>query len=390
MALAQEAGTIVSGRILDAADGAPVGFVSVVVQVDDSGVQFTGTLTDEDGRFVIQGLPPDTYTVATSFPGYYAVDVALFVGELNQIFDLGDIQLDRLETFAEEVTVTAEASRAAGIDTQVFRLDDGAAQTTGSLLDAMRNLPGVTVDQDGVVSLRGSNRVAILIDGRQSSLTGFGNQRGLDSVSAANIEAIEIINNPSARFDAAGMAGIINIIYRQEQELGLSGDVGVVAGPGTVVEAAERPADRTRELREQPEGHSQPEPELQHGNRRYYDDGRVIESQVPENREQTHYVVRAGSDWTLDASNVLSVSGVYDFETHTDRAQVPFILQSTGERERFWFWREKEDTGFANISVDWERQFATPGHEMGMNPHASPHFASIRSRRKPRDTPAVP
>ena len=100
---------------------------------------------------------------------------------------------------------------------------------------------------------------------------------------------------------------------------------------------------------------------------RYYDDGRVIESQVPENREQTHYVVRAGSDWTLDASNVLSVSGVYDFETHTDRAQVPFILQSTGERERFWFWREKEDTGFANISVDWERQFATPGHEMGMN-----------------------
>ena len=96
----------------------------------------------------------------------------------------------------------------------------------------MKSLPGVTVDQEGRVSLRGSDRVSILIDGRQSSLTGFGSQRGLDSVSAANVEAIEIIHNPSASFDAAGMAGIINIIYKKEQELGLSGDVGLSFGVG--------------------------------------------------------------------------------------------------------------------------------------------------------------
>ena len=100
---------------------------------------------------------------------------------------------------------------------------------------------------------------------------------------------------------------------------------------------------------------------------RFYDDGRVIESQVPENREQTHYIVKLGTDWLLNSGDTFSIQGIYDFETHTDRAQVPFILQSTGERERFWFWREEEDTGFANISFDYEHAFAAPGHELRFN-----------------------
>ncbi|MDA1184096.1 MAG: TonB-dependent receptor [Acidobacteria bacterium] len=386
--LAQAGTATVSGRVLDATDGSPVAFVSVVVEDAGSGLQVTGTLAGEDGRFLIHGLPPANYTIGTSFPGFYPVAVNLFVGELNQIFDLGDIRLEHLDTFEEEITVTADTIRAAGIDTQVFRLDDGASQTTGSILDAMRNLPGVAVDQVGMVSLRGSDRVAILIDGRQSSLTGFGNQRGLDSVSAANIEAIEIINNPSARFDAAGMAGIINIIYRQEQELGLSGDIGLSAGLG---QFSRRRQDLPTELGSftnnpkvipsvnlnynagtvrtfvQSEVLLQDDLPNNEFTTRFYDDGRVIESQVPENREQSHYLLRGGSDWTINAANTLSMSGVYDFETHTDRAQVPFILRATGERERFWFWREKEDTGFANVNLDWRHRYTAPGHELNVN-----------------------
>ncbi len=210
--LAQE-GAALSGRALDDIDGSPIGLATVVVENAESGETLSGTLAGEDGRFLVQGLAPGDYTIRTSFPGFYVAEARVLVSELNPSYDLGDIRLLRLLDI-EEITVTAEAIRAAGIDTQVFRLDDGATQSTGSLLDAMRNLPGVTVDQEGRVSLRGSDQVAILIDGRQSSLTGFGSQRGLDNVSAANVEAIEIINNPSASFDAAGMAGIINIIYR--------------------------------------------------------------------------------------------------------------------------------------------------------------------------------
>ena len=207
-----QVGTTLAGRLLDGVDGAAVGFASVVVEQVESGEMLTGTLTGEDGRFLVQGLAPGEYRIWASFPGFVTAEAEFLVGELNQTYDLGDIHLVRLESFEETITVTADAIRAAGLDTQVFRLDEGPTQSTGSLLDAMKSLPGVAVDQDGRVSLRGSDRVAILIDGRQSSLTGFGSQRGLDSVSAANVEAIEIINNPSARFDAAGMAGIINII----------------------------------------------------------------------------------------------------------------------------------------------------------------------------------
>jgi hypothetical protein len=188
-ASAQQNTAVLAGRVLDVSNGSPIGFAPVVVEDAASGKQLSGALTGENGRFVVQGLPPGSYKVRISFVGYYPADADLLVSTLNQSYDLGDIRLPRLEGFEEKLTVTAEAIRAAGIDTQVFRLDEGPAQSTGTI-HALKNVPGVTVDQEGKVSLRGSDKVAILIDGRQSSLTGFGAQRGLDGVSAANIEAI--------------------------------------------------------------------------------------------------------------------------------------------------------------------------------------------------------
>ncbi len=379
---------VLSGRVLDVTDNAPITFASVIVEVGTSGLTLSGTLTGEDGRFRVQGLASGEYRITITFPGFQPAEADVLVSPLNQAYDLGDIRLPRMENFQEQVTVTAETLRVAGIDTQVFRLDVGATQSTGTLLDALKGLPGVTVDQEGKVLLRGSDRVAILIDGRQSSLTGFGSQRGLDSVSAANVEAVEIIHNPSARFDAAGMAGIINIIYSQEQQLGLSGDLAFALGAGQFTkQRPDLPTElgsystnekiipslnlnyRTPKTRSFFQGELLLQDRLPNNefHTRFYDDGRVIESQVPENREQLHYIVKMGSDWTVNTRNTVSVSGIYDWETHTDRAQVPFILASTGQRERFWFWREKEDTGFANVTTNFKRLFTTPGHELNLN-----------------------
>jgi outer membrane receptor protein involved in Fe transport len=378
----------VAGRVLDMANDRPVAFATIVVESAANATSRSGALASEDGRFVLQGLGPGQYKIRVTFPGFLEAEADVLVSPLNNTYDLGDIRLPRIEGYKEDVTVTAETIRLAGIDTQVFRLDDGPTQSTGTILDAMKNLPGVTVDEEGHVSLRGSDQVAILIDGRQSSLTGFGSQRGLDSVSAANIEAIEIINNPSARFDAAGMAGIINIIYRKEQQLGWSGDIGMSLGVGQFTrQRRDLPTDlgsfttnekltpsvnlnyRTPRTRTFAQGELLLQDDLPNNEftTRFYDDGRVIESQVPENREQYHYTVRLGSDLTVNDRNTITVSGVHDYEHHTDIAQVPFILQATGQRQRFWFWRESEGTGFTNANADFTHRFGAPGHELGVN-----------------------
>jgi hypothetical protein len=386
VALAQE-GATVSGRAVDDADGSPIGLATVVVLAAESRDTLSGTLAGEDGRFRVRGLAPGRYTIVTSFPGFNATETGILVSALNPSYDIGDIRLVRVASL-EAITVTATAIRTAGVDTEVFRVGEGANQTTGSLLDALKNLPGVTVDQEGKVRLRGSDRVAILIDGRQSSLTGFGSQRGLDNVSAANVEAIEIIHNPSASFDAAGMAGIINIIYKQERRTGLFGELGLSLGMGQFTKQREDlPTEigsyssnekiipsvslnwNTARVRTFLQGEILWQDDLPNNEftTRYYDDGRVLESQVPENREQIHWNVRAGSDFLLPRGNTVSISGIYDLENHTDRAQVPFILTETGERQRFWFWREQEQTGFANASLNWRHEFDTPGHELNVN-----------------------
>ena len=384
--LAQDGATI-SGRVLDNANSAPIALTTVVIEHGESGDTLSGTLAREDGRFFARGLAPGSYTVHTSFPGFFPEEVDVLVSEINPSYDLGEIRLRRLAPL-DAVTVTVDAIRTVGIDTQVFRLNEGAAQSTGSALDALRSLPGVTVDQEGRVSLRGSDQVAILIDGRQSSLTGFGSQRGLDNVPAANIAAIEIINNPSASVDAAGMAGVINIIYEQERALGFSADVGFSLGLGQFTKQRnDLPTElggfarnekivpslslnyNTERIRTFAQGEFVSQDDLPNNEftTRYYDDGRVIYSQVPENREQTHHIVRLGSDILAGRGNTFTVSGIYDVENHTDRAQVPFILASTGQRERYWFWTEEEETGFANATLNWKHEFPTPGHELDVN-----------------------
>ncbi|MCP9234736.1 outer membrane beta-barrel family protein [Lewinella sp. JB7] len=375
----------IAGLVIDGGNQRPVAYATVSLVAPDSSL-LGGVLTDDGGRFVLNTDRRGTLTVMVSYLGYRPVNKNLYIGENNNVYDSGKLSLVPDAQTLEAVTVTGErATLSSALDKKTFDLGERQAQAGGSVLDAMKALPGVTLTQDGNVQLRGSDRVAVLVDGKQSAMTGYGNQRGLGSIPAANIERIEIINNPSAKYDAAGMAGIINIIYKEEKSTGFNGEVGLSYALG---ELTTRRDDLPTELgRYRLNSHLQPNAALNYRSgklrswvqgsvlaqqklpnneftTRIYDDGRRTISQVPENRKQIHYVTRGGLDYLFDEQNTLSISGIYDYEHHIDTAQIPFINLNTGERYRYWNWKEDESTSLVNGRVDFQHDFDQPGHRL--------------------------
>ncbi|MCW0484839.1 outer membrane beta-barrel family protein [Gaoshiqia sediminis] len=377
-------GATISGRIYDGETNQPLPFASITINIENNII--SGTISDEDGRFSFSGIEKENYIVKCSFVGYQTSETEMLVGELNDNFDVGKIMLSPAAEELDEVTIKAKQEIVSSdLDKRTFSMDDNIAQSGGSVLDAMKAMPGIAVTQDGKVMLRGSDKVAVLIDGKQSSLTGFGNQKGLDNIPAANIESIEIINNPSAKYDASGMAGIVNIIYKKEKEFGFNGDIGFAYGMGVFSKQKEDlPTElgsyslnpkyipslnlnyRTEKFNYSLQSEILFQEKLPNNEftTRMYDDGTNTISQVPENRTQKHYIVNGGIDYLIDENNTLTFSGVYDWEHHIDTAQVPFINMNTGQRYRYWHWNEDEITGFMSFALNYNHQFAEPGHEI--------------------------
>jgi hypothetical protein len=354
---------------------------------------------------------------------------------LSPYLDLGAIDLDQDVQNLQEVTVTGRPDAVAGaLDKKTFDIADNLSQAGGSLLQAVQNLPGVTITQEGQLQLRGSSRVTVLIDGKQTALTGFGNQAGLDNIPASAVEKIEIINNPSARYEANGMAGIVNIVLKKEKQEGFNGKAGLVAGIGTLGEKREnlptiRPQYtnapkinpsaslnyRTRAVNLFFQGDllSQKRLNKNEFTDRYYDGGEHIQQQYQENRTQTAITLKSGFDWTPDPRNALTVSGYYSREGHIDRGDLPYFHVESGGRRRLWQFYEDEVNTALTASAAYcpqvcpARPRPQPGRQLHLPPrgrkvlhhqhHAGrrragllqAHRRPVRDRREPR-LPAAP
>lgn len=376
-----------SGQILDEDTSEPLAFANVTIRDYKDSTLVTGAITDEEGLFWIQNLPLGRYQLYFSFIGYTTVEKSFLAGGLNPVFDLGKILLEPSAEILSEVEVVGkQATVDADLSKKSYYLEDAVAQAGGSVLDAMKTMPGVAFDQDGKVILRGSDKVVVLIDGKQSSLTGFGNQKGLANIPASNIDKIEIINNPSAKYDANGFAGIINIIYKKNKQTGLNGNVGLSFGMGAL---GKRKADTETDLgsydfnpklipsinfnyrKEKINYFLQSEFILQEAlpnnefTTRNYDDGRNIISQVPENRRQFRSIINGGIDYDPDENNSFTISGLYDREKHIDTAQVAFIDLNSNIRNRLYTWQEEEVTRYINVAANYRHRFPQPGHTLG-------------------------
>ncbi len=221
----------ISGQLIDESTTDPIGFANVLVYTVTTDSMVRGTTTDIDGRFAFADLPFGDYRLELSFIGYDTENRELELTEAERFFQAGQIQLGSGGQELDEVVVTAErAVMELGLDRKVFNVEKSVAAAGGSAEDLLRQLPSISVDVDGNVSLRGSGNVRFLINGRPSGLVGQDPVTYLRSLSSTAIERIEVITNPGAQFDPDGTAGLINIILKRKRDDGFNATANVNVG----------------------------------------------------------------------------------------------------------------------------------------------------------------
>lgn len=217
------------GRIVDTDRGAPIEYANIVLHRLSDSTMAQGTVSDPQGRFAMGNVPVGRYYLAIHFIGYEDA----FVHDINirrdgGVTDLGDIRLTLTPIEMDEVEVAADRAPVVyELDKKVINVDRQLTATSGTAVDVLQNVPSVTVDLDGTVRLRGSGSFTVLIDGRPSPLEG---SEALAQIPSSAIENIEIITNPSARYNPEGMSGIINVIMKKDRRQGNSGMVNLSAG----------------------------------------------------------------------------------------------------------------------------------------------------------------
>lgn len=223
--IAASAQTLASakGKVIDASTGQPIEYADVIVTGADQKVIASAFVND--GTFVIEQVPNGSYPLSVVLIGYqsYVSNPILF--EKGKCVDLGTISLKVDETILQQVDVTAEKNRVVyKLDRQRINASASLVAAGGTAVDVLKSTPSIRVDADGNVTFRGSSGFLVYVDGKQSPLEGA---QALQQVAASNIEDIEIITTPSARYRTEGDVGIINIITKRRDDAGVSGAVNL-------------------------------------------------------------------------------------------------------------------------------------------------------------------
>ena len=210
---------VIKGQVLDELDKSPLSYASIGFFDLNDQLQ-SGGITNDTGYFEVE-IAPGTYILQIDYISYDAKRI-----DLNALssMDLGSVFLTQNQERLDEVVVRAESTEVQiRLDKKIYTIGKDLTTSGATVSDALNNVPSVTVDVDGSIALRGNDNVRILINGKPSAIAGFGQTDALRQLPAEAIERVEVITAPSARYDAEGTAGILNIILRKEKTRGLNG-----------------------------------------------------------------------------------------------------------------------------------------------------------------------
>lgn len=231
----------ITGKVIDKSTNRPVEYATIKLLKQADSTVLTGMYSLPDGRFELDKVPFGSYLLRIIYAenGIDTLISNIKVNSKNSFVNLGAIALQNTQAInktLDEVKVVGKQDLLKnGIDKKIYNVGEDLSSRGGTANDVLSKLPSVDLDQDGNVTLRGEGKVTLLIDGRPSSLTTGGTGKTLlDALPAGSIERIEIVNNPSAKYDPDGTSGIINIVLKKNKLKGVNGIITTTAATGFI------------------------------------------------------------------------------------------------------------------------------------------------------------
>jgi outer membrane receptor protein involved in Fe transport len=363
----------ISGYLIDAQTNQIIEYGNIVLFLSKDSSMVNGTITDNRGKFILENLPFGMYYIKASFIGYATRFLdSIRVNPKSLEVDLGKILLDEQSIELGNVIVTGQKEMIINnLDKKIINVEKDLTSTGGSAVDVVGNIPSITVDLDGNVSFRGNQNIIILIDGKPSALVGASNSDILNSIPASSIESIELVTNPSARYDPDGSSGILNIILKKRIDGGLNGAVSLNAGTGDKYNGSINLNFRTPYVNFFSSFDSRLMNNDNYGNSFRTNEIQNSTSFLEQSNEGVFkfrsYNVNAGLDYLYDNYNTLTFSyrfrkfGV-DSEGMVKNNNLDSSYSTTNYFERSSF--ADRNMGGSNYTLSYRRTFETKGQEL--------------------------
>ncbi len=220
----------IKGSVLDS-KRKPLPFVSIYLTNAFDSSKVMGAITNESGNFIIENISKGSFILRAHSIGYANQQVKVSITEVNPMADLGTLILIESGNNLKEIEIEAERKLLENsIDKKTFQVDKSIISQSGTAADALQQIPNVTTDENGNLQVRGSEGVLILINGKPTGINGANLQTILNQIPANTIDKIELITNPSSKYDAEGSNGIINILLKRNKKGGINGNINTQAG----------------------------------------------------------------------------------------------------------------------------------------------------------------
>lgn len=357
LATAQEQGqkqTIkVVGNLVEEETSQPVPYATVALYTTNTKELITGMTSDEEGKFSISTTSTDFY-VKISFMGYQTKTITDFEIIDNKI-DLGMVSLAPDTQLLDAIVVEGETSKMTfQLDKRVFNVGKDLSTTGASALEVLNNVPSVNVNIEGEISLRGSGGVQILINGKPSILADeSGNALG--TITADMIESIEVITNPSAKYEASGTAGILNIILKKESKEGWNGSISANTGipdNHSIGGSINRRTEKFNLFTQFGAGYRSI-PRITESRSQNLLNGEVILSDGKEFRNETFFNITLGTDYHLNKYNVFTLSGNFAYEIEDQPSETNFSFLEENRLVSKWIRNETTEA----TNPKWQYEF---------------------------------